>query len=154
MAAKKSLDSFREREDREEREFQDALEEKLLKSRLESKGKPSGLSHADAQDALLAQGGGPSEKVAELLDRVEPLIEQVHVLFTQYFTGVERLPPVARRTQLDQVMQALTQMPKTSQTMQYRFRSAQSRYLSYSEQWDRKLRDLESGKVARKPIRG
>jgi len=154
MAEKKGFSTARDREEEEEREFQDALEEKILKSRLEGKGKKLGLSQSEAAEMLLLDSGGPTEKLMELLSRVEPLIEQVHVLYTQYFFGVERQPPLARRHQLDQVMQTLTLMPKATQALQFRFRVAQARYRTYSEQWERKLKELEAGKIARKLNRG
>jgi hypothetical protein len=147
MAPKDGWERLREREDEEEREREEALQAELLKKRLQSGGRSKGDAAGDlAREASLQTSGSSTEKLIELLDRVEPLMEQVNILYSQYFTGVERLPPVERRKQLDQIMNSLALISKPTQVLQFRFKSVQSRFQSFCDQWERKLRDLESGK--------
>jgi len=148
MAPKDGWERLREREDQEEREREDALQAELLKKRQQTGGlsKKTDAGGELAREAAIQSSGGSTEKLIELLDRVEPLLEQVRVLYAQYFSGVERLPPVERRKQLDQVMGSLSMMSKPTQVLQFRFKAVQSRYTSYCEQWDRKIRELESGR--------
>jgi hypothetical protein len=147
MAPKDGWERLREREDEEEREREEALQAELLKKRLQTGGRSKGDAAGDlAREASLQTSGSSTEKLIELLDRVEPLMEQVNILYSQYFTGVERLPPVERRKQLGQIMNSLALMSKPTQVLQFRFKSVQSRFQSFCDQWDRKLRDLESGK--------
>ncbi len=148
----------REREEREEAEREEELESALLKRRLQKGGAPQkGRSGADGgllHEAHIASQSGATEKLLELMDRVEPLMEQVHQLYSQFFNGVERLPPLERRKQLEQVMNTISMMAKPTQALRFRFRTVQTRFTSFCEQWDRKIRDLESGKLVRPVIRG
>ncbi|MEN9724144.1 MAG: hypothetical protein RJB38_2130 [Pseudomonadota bacterium] len=143
---------LREREEEDEREREEELQSQLLKNRLQPGGQSKGAAAGDlAREAASLQSSGLSEKFVQLLDRIEPLLEQVHLLYGQYFGGVERLPPIERRKHLDQTMHSLSLMPKPTPALQFRFNTVQSRFRSYTEQWDRRLRELESGKGGRKP---
>ena len=153
MSEKKGWERLREREDREEQEREEALQSEILKNRLRGGGKHSAASEL-AREADLLQASGSTEKLLELLDRVEPLLEQVHVLYSQFFSGVERLPPHERRKQLDQIMNALIAMPKPTQVLKFRFGTLQTRYRTHCEQWEKKLKEIESGKVSRPLNRG
>ena len=156
MAPKDGWQRLRDREDQDAQEREEELQSELLKKRLQS----GGLSKKDASGELVSEAsvhstGGSTEKLVELLDRVEPLMEQVHVLYSQFFSGVERVPPLERRKQLDQVMNSISLMGKPTQVLQFRFRTIQTRYRTFCEQWERRLRDLESGKGSgRPPSRG
>ncbi len=150
--SKSGWDRLREREEEEEQERAEQRERELLKSRLEhtAKGAASDLSGETLRDASAYQESGSTEKLAELLERVDPLMEQVHLLYGQFFSGVERLPPIERRKQLDQVVNMLSSMSKPTQVLQFRFKTVQARYRTYCEQWDRKLRELENGRLVRR----
>jgi hypothetical protein len=152
MAPKDGWERLREREDQEEREREEALQAELLKKRLQPGGKKSDAGVELVREASIQSSGGSTEKLVELMDRVEPLLDQVRVLYAQYFSGAERLPPIERRKQLDQVMNALSLMAKPTQVHQFRFKALQARYQSFCEQWERKLRDVESGKGPARPI--
>jgi thiamine kinase-like enzyme len=94
-------------------------------------------------------GNGSVEKFEELMNRAEPLLEQINSLYKQYITGVESLPPTQRRQQLDQIMFTLQAMPKPNATYRFRFSSLNATYVSFKDRWERMIRDLESGKIKR-----
>lgn len=153
MAPKDGWSRLREREEEEEREREEELQSEILKRRLQGNHRPD--AGADiAREASMFQSSGASDKLVELLDRVEPLLEQVNVLYAQFFSGMERLPPKERHKQLDQVMTSLTAMSKPTQILQFRFNTLRARYRTYCEQWAKKLKDVESGKIARPLMRG
>jgi hypothetical protein len=141
------LDRIREREDEEEAESQKRAEDRELAAR--RAGPVMGRASAAAgilEDARAIQESGSTEKLHELLERVEPLIGQVHQLYNQYFTGVERAPPSERRKQLDQAMHMLNLLPKPTQALRFKCSTLHTRYMSFVEQWDRRTRVAEAGR--------
>jgi hypothetical protein len=89
------------------------------------------------------------EKLNELYDRAERMVEQVNGLYTQFFSGLEGHPPKVRREQLDQLMSALQIMPKPTEVYRFRYQSLNGTYIVYRNRWERNLKDLESGKLKR-----
>ncbi len=86
------------------------------------------------------------EKIIELMDRAEPLIDQLNTLYNLFKTGTEKLPPLERRKQLDQTMITLQSMSKPTLSLQFRFNGLQARYGLHCEKWDKLIRDIEKGK--------
>ena len=99
----------------------------------------------DAADAL-AKEGDSTEKLRELLEKVEPKIEQVHQLYRQYFSGTERMPPKVQHEQLALQINTLKAMSKPTPSLKFRFEGIHARYLSYKNQWEKKLKAMESSK--------
>src|SRR3954462_15401165 len=77
------------------------------------------------------------EKLDELYDRGERLVEQVNSLYAQFFSGIETRPPKMRRDQLDQLMNALQIMVKPTELYRFRYQSLYGTYLVYRNKWDR-----------------
>lgn len=100
-----------------------------------SPSSPSAAVEAAAFDALLAS--------AELL------VEQVHQLFNQFFAGIEKRPPIERRKVLEQKMHEIQGVTRASPMLRFKAATLQSRFQSFSEQWDRRLRQLESARRTR-----
>jgi len=133
------IDRRRQREDEADDEFE--------------KGKrPPGVMRG-GQESVLPGPVDSTEKLKQLIDRVEPVIEQVNTLYQQYLTGVERLPPIERRKQLEQMMEAITVAPKATAAVRFLANGIASRFLTYRDRWDRLLRDLEAGKIKRQTKR-
>jgi len=127
----------REREEEKEQEWENA----------KSKKQDGGSSTLGGGRPQIPDGG--SEKLDELIERGEPLIEQVNNLYNQYFSGAERLPPVERRKQLDQLMQTIQLMAKPTAGIRFKCEALLNQYNTYKDRWERMLRDLESGKIRR-----
>ena len=90
-----------------------------------------------------------ADKFDDLLQRADPMIEQLNNLYHMYAVGVESLPPIERRRNLDTVMLSLQMMPKLTPSSLFKYNSILSRYQSYKERWDKLIKDIESGKVKR-----
>src|SRR5579859_8066158 len=76
------------------------------------------------------------EKLNELYDRAERLVEQVNGLYTQFISGIEGSPPKVRREQLDQLMAALQLMAKPTEVYRFRYQSLSGTYIVYRNKWD------------------
>ena len=88
-------------------------------------------------------------KIDELVERAEPLIEQVNSLYGMYLSGLEKLPPNERRRQLETLMTQLLQMHKPNSAYKFRIETVNAKFNLFREKWDRIIRDLESGKIKR-----
>jgi hypothetical protein len=119
----------REREEEKEREEREEL------------AKPT-------QSKIGSVSGG-SEKLIELMERAEPMIEQLTHLYNMYIAGAEQQPPLERRKQLDQIMNTIFLMSKPTPSLQFRSATMLNHYNTNRERWDRMLKDLESGKIKR-----
>jgi hypothetical protein len=97
--------------------------------------------------------GAPKEenstRIDELLRRAEPMIAQLNTLYTMFITGVERLPPLEKRKQLEQIMATLQSTPKPNATYGFRVNTLNTHFLTMRERWDKQIRDVESGKIKR-----
>jgi hypothetical protein len=143
-------DRLREREDEEEAESQRLKEERDLAARRSRvPGSPSGAGGGILSDVEDIKSTGATDKLHELLERIEPLMEQVHQLYNQYFSGLEKRPPLERRKQLDQAMEMIALLPKSTSSLQFKCSTVRTRYMSFAEQWDRKIRQLESQRRGR-----
>jgi hypothetical protein len=105
---------------------------------------------AKAAGFVSSRSGALSEKVEDLLLRVDPLVDQLNNLYNMYFSGAEQTPPHERRKNIDQIMVTLQMLNKPTAGLLYRYTAAQSKYLSYRDHWDKMMKDLESGKKARR----
>lgn len=93
-----------------------------------------------------------SEKLDDLIQKADSLIEQVNNLYGMYVAGVERAAPIERRKQLEQVMLSLQSTMKNSPAALFRYNGVLAKYSSHKDKWERLLKDIESGKVViRKP---
>lgn len=145
MAREKSFDERRREREREELEANGGQDpEKSLKDR-----RASSPEKASGKRAKELTGDGSVAKLLELMQRAEPLIEQVHSLYNQYLAGIETRPPVERRKQLDQVMLTLQLMTKPTPAYQFRYATINASYHTHRDRWDRLMKDLESGKAKR-----
>ncbi|MFZ9594718.1 MAG: hypothetical protein ACO3A2_01425 [Bdellovibrionia bacterium] len=88
-----------------------------------------------------------TEKLLDLMTRADPLIDQLNNLYNQYFSGAEKTPPNERRKILDQIMATLQLMSKPTASALYRYTTVQSKYLTFRDRWDKRLKDLENGKM-------
>ncbi len=89
------------------------------------------------------------QKLLQLLDQATPMIEQLNNLYNQFFSGMDRVPPIERRKQLDQMMASIMMTPKPTATLQFRAQTLNNSYISARDRWDRMLKDFESGKLKR-----
>jgi thiamine kinase-like enzyme len=89
-------------------------------------------------------------KIDELIARAEPMVEQVNNLYTQFVAGVERLPPLERRKQLEQILAQLQTIHKPNATYSFKVNTLHTRFITMRDRWDKLIKDLESGKIVRR----
>ena len=90
------------------------------------------------------------EQINELLAHADPMVDQLNNLYKMFSTGVERLPPIAKRSQLESIMARLSQIPKPNPTYAFRVNALALKVNSMKDKWDRMMRDIEAGKI--KPL--
>src|SRR4051812_31333869 len=101
-------ESRRRRREREDE--QDAAQE--AKGSLKNIGLKSGAP---------AQAGGGTEKIDELIQRADPMIDQLNNLYSMFLSGAESIPPTERRKQLDQLMATLQMINKPTPSYQFKY---------------------------------
>jgi len=99
--------------------------------------------------SIKAMANGGSEKLDELIQRADPLINQLNNLYKMFAVGVESIPPNERRQHLDQLMAALQMINKPTPAALYKYNAINSKYMAHRDLWDKMMRDLESGKIKR-----
>ncbi len=87
-----------------------------------------------------------TDRIRELLGQIEPKIEQVHQLYRQFFSGVEKRPPKVAHDQLLQLLTSLKAIQKPTPALRFQAETLIARYTSYQTQWDKMLKQQESGK--------
>ena len=135
--AKREDESLREKRDREEDEELEKkeLEEELLKRQF--------VKHK------VGSVEGTTDKLNELVQKAEPMIEQLTHLYNQFMAGAEKFPPIEKRKQLEEVMNRIHLMSKPTAAIQYRCQTLLAHFQANRDRWDRLIKDLESGKLKR-----
>jgi len=86
------------------------------------------------------------EKKIQMLER--DLREQVKN-WERFFSGGLRVPPEVERTRFAQRLRSLAEQPFNRRADQFRVEQLQHRFMSYSQNWERMLRDREEGRFAK-----
>lgn len=86
------------------------------------------------------------------------LIEQIAMLegalqrhirkWEMYFSGVERLPPQDERERINRRIRLLAEQTVNRRAEQFRIEQLQHRFMTYSQNWERMLREREEGRTA------
>ncbi len=67
----------------------------------------------------------------------------------RFFSGGLRVPPVVEKTRFAQRLRTLAEQTFNRRADQFRVEQLQHRFMSYSQNWERMLRDREEGRLAR-----
>lgn len=67
----------------------------------------------------------------------------------RFFSGALRVPPEIERTRFAQRLRTLAEQTFHRRADQFRVEQLQHRFMSYSQNWERMLRDREEGRLAR-----
>ena len=84
------------------------------------------------------------------------LIEQITMLegalqrhirkWEMYFSGVERVPPQDERKRINRRIRLLAEQTVNRRAEQFRIEQLQHRFMTYSQNWERMLREREEGR--------
>jgi hypothetical protein len=97
--------------------------------------------------AALPEQKSPGQIIDHLMGDIEPMIEQVNTLYRMFGAGVERLPPVQKRAQLQRLVEQLMAAQKPTPTIRFRVGAVIGKYNTMKEKWDKLMKDIESGKI-------
>jgi hypothetical protein len=86
-----------------------------------------------------------SVEVSMEYDGLQSLLEQVHQLYLQYFSGLERRPPNEKHAQLEKRLKTL-QSSNQPEHLKFRLNTLKTQYASYRDLWERKLKEKETGR--------
>lgn len=85
-----------------------------------------------------------------LIERAEPMIEQINSLYHQYFVGVEKRPPAEARRQLEALVKQIASGTKLTAQEKFRYQSFQTHVQTFFEKWDREIKKFDSTPRAKK----
>lgn len=85
----------------------------------------------------------------ELIEQIVMLegVLQRHIRkWEMYFSGVERLPPQDERERINRRIRLLAEQTINRRAEQFRIEQLQHRFMTYSQNWERMLREREEGR--------
>jgi hypothetical protein len=90
----------------------------------------------------------------ELIEQIAMLegVLQKHIRkWEMYFSGVERVPPQEERERINRRIRLLAEQTVNRRAEQFRIEQLQHRFQTYSQNWERMLREREEGRAAAQP---
>jgi len=81
------------------------------------------------------------------LDKLEEDIRRVKSRYDQFFLGIQRVPPMQERRNLEVYIYELGKDKIRDNARRFRFNQLLTRYNQYRELWGRKMREREEGPV-------
>lgn len=104
----------------------------------------------DAADAIAKEKAeketSGTDRIRALMAQIEPRIEQVHQLYRQYFSGVEKRPPKVMHEQLQQQIVSLKASQKPTPSLKFQADTLIARFTTYQQQWEKLLKQMETSK--------
>lgn len=88
----------------------------------------------------------------ERVRRLEQDIIKLKTAYDQYFSGIERRPPEKLAVKVTRDVRILTSTVMTNTALRFRAQEAISRYNTYSQYWQRNLREIEEGRKPKRRI--
>ena len=80
-------------------------------------------------------------------------IEKLRVRYQGFFLGLEKLPPLFERDQLEKFIRLTPLNDARRAVHKFRFQALLQRYRTMAVYWDRIMRELEEGKITRETMR-
>jgi len=92
------------------------------------------------------------------------LIEQISFLeravnehikeWERFFSGISKVPPMSQRDRIARRVRMLTEQTVNRRAEQFRIEQLQHRFMSYSQNWERMLREREEGRGLQPQVEG
>lgn len=89
------------------------------------------------------------EQSREMMDRADVTIEQLNNLYNSFATGIEMMPPIEKRKQLENLMASLQGSGIVVPAIKFRLSQLVAKFHAHRDRWDRMMKDIESGKIKR-----
>lgn len=84
--------------------------------------------------------------LVEDLEFLEKSIRQLQIEWEKFFSGLEKKPPVDLRTRVERVIREYSGGEIRNNTERFRYTTLTSRYATFNELWNKKLRAMEEGR--------
>lgn len=84
------------------------------------------------------------EQIVILEQRLQEHIRK----WERFFSGIDKVPPDAERNQIGRRLRMLSEQTVNRRVEQFRIEQLQHRFMTYSQNWDRMLRQREEGRAA------
>ena len=97
-------------------------------------------------------GAGRRPPVPEMLDQLGRDLKQLQVDFERFFNGALPFPPEELRNRIQSQLRQLRNLNLTAAVDNFRMADLEARYNTYNELWNRRVRDLEEGRHAARPV--
>lgn len=79
------------------------------------------------------------------LDKLEEDIRKLKNKYDQFFSGIQKMPPLTDRRNLEIYVHELGKQKMRDNARRFRFNTLLSRYNQYREMWGRRMREREEG---------
>ena len=86
-------------------------------------------------------------EVIEQIVFLEQLLQKHIRKWEMYFSGVERVPPQIERERINRRIRTLAEQTVNRRAEQFRIEQLQHRFQTYSQNWERMLREREEGRT-------
>jgi hypothetical protein len=81
------------------------------------------------------------------LDRIDTAIRQLQVKWDLFFSGAEKKPPSELQSQLEALIRRYANIEIRNNGERFRYQGLATRYTTFNELWQKRLRAREEGKV-------
>ncbi len=87
-------------------------------------------------------------ELIEEIAMLEGMLQRHIRKWEMYFSGVERVPPQDERERINRRIRLLAEQTVNRRAEQFRIEQLQHRFMTYSQNWERLLREREEGRSA------
>lgn len=88
-----------------------------------------------------------------MLHELSVELSRLKTLYEQYFIGIEKNPPTVARREVEKKLADLSQQTIGNTALRFRYTSQLHRWRTYSERWEKILREIENGTYHRHRFR-
>ena len=96
-------------------------------------------------ESIRARNQAMLDELREFTER----LEELRVRFDRYFMGIEKIPPLRERADLEREMRNSRLIKSHKTEIKFRFKGLRSRLTTNARRWDRIMRLIEEGKFKR-----
>jgi hypothetical protein len=79
-------------------------------------------------------------------DTLERMIRQVQIEWEKFFGGVEKKPPMDTKARVEALIRKYAYAEIRNNTERFRYQTLSSRYATFNELWNKRLRAIEEGR--------
>jgi hypothetical protein len=80
------------------------------------------------------------------LDQLEAMLRQLQIEWEKFFGGVEKKPPNELRARVDALVKKYAYAEIRNNTERFRYQALSSRFNTFSELWNKRMRAIEEGR--------